>query len=723
MVSRPATEVLRHHIAAATGTNWTGRKRSASGLGMSERKSGSVIEQESTKQRPGIRTGIVRPRIEQSTKTAIVSTSGYQCKTAADPRGIGGYADYDRARESETPADRWASAPKPVPMDPMDSPTILPFRKYAQTLRELGTEPCALATGPEATQELYDKYQEYRLAHTRKMMLQFWEAHKADKWFVEKYGIGELEVQRRNSRRKMGREGKKAAWLEELREGKLDKVCWDAREDVAGTLIATSRLGQEELLEGSETVNVGPEPNRVLVRQVPADVAREEVEEALHDEPGFRYLALGEPHPNKRWARVGWVHFDESQDMQDVVERLNQKTIAGQKLAFEVATRAAQAKLKIAPEYACSLTRLAQDLDQAKELVELLSAEDTGILWKGEEDAVLSVDVSHEIEERCETIGMPLSAAKEEEGESRRLALKKALDLHIDLLREVYNCDYYSSILCDFPEELSRRSPKHLRRTSTREDPVAGEKSWASNLDSRHKLLMRPNDNEIGELGGTALDKVQLELAAPYSQEDGEQKHRCTVTINGKECSKPFMAQIFVQKHVLKKHPDFFEEISKDKVESTRYFNSYVRDPQRVMPPLAAMNGARETNGHGAGGPHTHSQAHAHPPPAALSSRIGSFETGGGGGGDGGYYGSSGLIRMGGLSSAVDRHARRGGAMDDPPSLLGMRMGLGPVQALHVEPLPSNPRPLDPRAALAPKRYEDLDAGGGPESGEIDLEY
>jgi hypothetical protein len=629
---------------------------------------------------------------------------------------IKGYADHDRARGPDVGRHQWGSAaPKPRPQDPMDSPVTVPFKKYAQMVRELGTEPSALATGPEATQQLYEKYQEYRIAHSRKLMKQFWEAHKTDKWFVEKYGIDEESVMKRNMRRRKGREGRKKIWLQELNEGKLDKVCWDAKEETPGSIVTYSRTGEEEVIEGGETINIAPEPNQVLVRQMPAEVDRDEVEEALLEEPGFQYLALAEPHPNKRWGRVGWAVFDSAEDLQETVDRLSAKTIGGQKLVFEITSRPAQAKLKIAPELASSPKRLAQDLQQAKELVEMLQKEDKDVLWKdGSEDETIQVDAVSKIERRCSEINLFIEGT-EEESDARHLALKKTLDLHLDLLRQVYHCDYYSSLLCEFPEELVRRSPKHVRRLSTREEAAGGEKSWATNLDTKHKLLMRPNDNVIEELGGTSLEKAMMELVMPYSQADSEEKHRCLVMVNGKECAKPFKAQIFVQKHVLNKHKDFVEGIAKDTVQSITYFNNYVRDPQRVMPQMSTTpattgtNGRDGTNGHGP----------MHMP--SLSSRI-SHDAGSSYNGGGGPGYQARLIRMGGLTSASDRGRR---SLDEPAATsLGMRMNIAPSsKALKAEPLPSNPRPLDPRAAHAPKRYEDLDAGGGPESGEIDLEY
>lgn len=634
------------------------------------------------------------------------------------------------------PRQHWnSSAPKQRPIDPMESSSIVPFRKYAQIMREMGTEPSALATGQEATQELYEKYQEYRLAYTRKTMKHFWEAHKSDKWFMERYGMGEEQIQRRNTRRRQGREGRKRIWLEELREGKLDKVCWDAKEVTPGTTNYTSRTGEEETIEGGDVINIEAQNSQLLIRQIPAEIGRNEIEAALQDEPDFRYLALGEPHQNKNWGRAGWAVFEPADDLKEIVERLNKKTIGGQSLLFELTLRPAQAKLKIAPEFAGSTKRLAHDLNQAKEVVALLQKEDLEVLWKGETvDDALQTDASAEIEKRLEQIGQAVEGT-DEESDARQSALKKALDLHLDLLREVYHCDYYSSLLCDYPEELIRRSPKHLRRVGTREVAIGPEKAWASNLDSKHKLLMRPDDNEIGELGGSSLDKLMMEVAAPYSHDDGDEKHRCTVVINDKgtekECGKPFKAQIFVQKHVLNKHKAFIEDVAKKQIEPLRYYNNYVRDPQRVMPLMAtASNGPTGSNGRDANA--TNGNGSTMPP---LSMRISQEMAGGAGGG--GFYGQSGLIRMGGLTVApggnMDRHSpaaaygsSRRGLDESLPGSLGKRMSAAPssLKALKAEPLPSNPRPLDPRASLAPKRYEDLDAsGGGPESGEIDLEY
>lgn len=468
--------------------------------------------------------------------TGRMVRSEIQCKTILNVASTAPY-DYERSRVGARSSRqrRWK--------DPMDSDVILPFRKYAQLLREIGSDPIAMATGPEATQQLYDKYQEYRKAFNRRAMHQFWAAHKDEKWFQEKYGITDKYVAMRSATRKLGRQGKKKSWLDELEAGRLDNVCWDAasieasHEEMASTSagpVSTNRLGEKEVLDPTETIELPAEPHQVLIRQIPTEIGREDVEEVLKQEPGFLYVALGEPHANKRYGRMGWAMFEERspEQMIQLAHRLSQTTIVGQKLAFEITSRPAQAKLKIAPSYSNTLRRLAKDWKQARELVALLEAEDRSVLWKGEDPTdvppEIMVNASQVIDDRCRALDMgaevdsdiqewvddlladPESAPSSDTVAEKQYAyLKKSLDLHIDLLRQGYHCDYYSSLLCDFAEELIRRSPRHIRRTlrGLEKEPTNGERLWANNLDAKHKLLMQPNDDEIGQLGGDTLTK------------------------------------------------------------------------------------------------------------------------------------------------------------------------------------------------------------------------
>jgi SERRATE/Ars2, N-terminal domain/Arsenite-resistance protein 2 len=668
--------------------------------------------------------------------------------------------------------------------DPMDSRTILTFKRFAQLLRENGKEPAAGSNSMEATQLLYEKYQEYRKAFQRRAMEQFFETHKNAPWFNEKFGISQEVAEAKAARRRQGRNGKRKLWLDDLRSGTLDRINFDiieTREPRKGKdtfaqqngsskyFVATNQAGEREELDEIESVVLAPEPNQLLIRSIPSEIGRSTIEDALKGEKGFLYLALGEPHPLKRYGRVGCAVFEhQSADtMLDIALRLSQTTIEGQKLAFEVANRPAQVKLRVAPEYACSLPRLLHDLHQARKVLQLFESEDRQEMQKAgnvnaftEEE--LDLKATSEIEQRAlhvtcsdgtnaeemklwlsnvldlqsgrglETASPPenddaninkaLLGEDEEDCEAvqkKQELLRKNLDLHLDLLRKVYNCDYYSSTVSDFPEELSRRAPRCLRfncaKPMTHLSAIAEKaKLWASNVDTKHELLMRPDDNQIGNYGGIDIKSMLIDLAAPYSREDETEKHRCIVKVNGEECGKPFKAQIFVQKHVTNKHKEWFNELMADKIDDAKFYNNYVRDPQRPMP----IAQPTDRNGISTSGN-----------PSSLGSRLGGYDHSNAAqlsAGGNGYYGGGNLVRLG-LSSAAEgagdyARDRAGDAIAGGGSLRMGTINSDPFSVSSAVPNVNRVR-LDPRAAMAPKSYRDLDAGVPSGAAEIELEY
>lgn len=75
--------------------------------------------------------------------------------------------------------------------------------------------------------------------------------------------------------------------------------------------------------------------------------------------------------------------------------------------------------------------------------------------------------------------------------EVRRRALKLQLDLHIDMLRQEYHCDYYMRLVCDFPEKFVRRSGQHVRRQPADPAALKGDQLlqrdawWTDHLDRK----------------------------------------------------------------------------------------------------------------------------------------------------------------------------------------------------------------------------------------------
>ncbi|SPO31730.1 related to Arsenite-resistance protein 2 (ASR2) [Ustilago trichophora] len=677
------------------------------------------------------------------------------------------YPPYDSQYRREDPSHPSDSAAKPPfdpqsAPDPMQSDTLLPFRQYAHMIKAAHPSARDRSIDQPTTQEIYDGYQAYKTAFNKKAIAVFFEQRNDEAWFKEKYSPADPWLTARLERKRAARAGKKLTWLQELQDGKLDKINYDIQNDTddpsrnrsnsydgdnhdhhhrgrsePSDVTLLSRYGEPEVLHGEQAI-IPACHHQILVKTFPADLPREKLEEVLKTKPGFRYLALGEPHVGKRWHRVGWAMYEPDIDMEDTLNALQGKDVDGFTLNLAPCSKPTSSKLRTVPEYANSFHRLLIDLKHCKQLLERFETEDRDLLFldqaetnaASESKSWLETSGSEAILERIKQIESELGDDDLERGydaeedadkrEQRRKWIKKQLDLHLDLLRTVYHCDYYISLVCEFEEELLRRSPRHGRKQPPSgvlvEEPRenTNDESWARSVDQKTTLLLAEERTDLTGVGGKSIDAELMSAALPYIKEEEKEKHRCTVDVNGVQCGKLFKAVNFVQKHILNKHRVFIESTAQVAVEDAKFFNNYVRDPCRATTQLgqnAKGGGDREA---GVGG-------------TPLAQRLDG--NGGGGGPNGGMFNSGGrmgMIRFGN-ASAVDSPRRQpeGGNGGAGPSL-GMRLG-GVVTdspaatPVKPDPLPPAPKPLDPRAArAAPKSYQDLD---GAAEGDVDLAY
>ncbi|KAK0547876.1 hypothetical protein OC846_004699 [Tilletia horrida] len=208
----------------------------------------------------------------------------------------------------------------------------------------------------------------------------------------------------------------------------------------------------------------------------------------------------------------------------------------------------------------------------------------------------LWISATYEIEKRCQTMGLAMNGADvstegedEEAINKRREILKKHLDLHLDLLRVVYHCDYYLGAICDFPEELVRRIPRHVRKQPAPEQSIeqprehTNDESWAKGVDSKAALLINPAAVDQEEYGGRSIEKIYLKAAEPYVQEEHEEKYRCSVPLGPGVCNKAFKAPLFVQKHVMNRHRPLLDELASSELSEANELNQLALDPSRVQ--------------------------------------------------------------------------------------------------------------------------------------------
>lgn len=188
------------------------------------------------------------------------------------------------------------------------------------------------------------------------------------------------------------------------------------------------------------------------------------------------------------------------------------------------------------------------------------------------------------------------------------LIKKKKLDLLVEYLRRVYNFCFYCVFECDSVHELQRKcAGGHLRRpraslTSAAKEtaratangepfplkrqesgagdgedgsPVEERKSapraygknqlqkaynWVKTFEEKLLMILEPENVDLRKLGGKPLEEGLEEDMSKFVKQEDEFKFRCKVP----ECTKLFKGQNFWQKHVEKRHADWFEKLKED---------------------------------------------------------------------------------------------------------------------------------------------------------------
>lgn len=82
-----------------------------------------------------------------------------------------------------------------------------------------------------------------------------------------------------------------------------------------------TRNGRERIQH--ENAIIPPDPTLLFILSLPPDQSRKGLEAVLEKQPGYQYLALGEPNPMRQGMRVAWAKFDDGVDTEALVTKLN----------------------------------------------------------------------------------------------------------------------------------------------------------------------------------------------------------------------------------------------------------------------------------------------------------------------------------------------------------------------------------------------------------------
>eukprot|EP01083_Nonionella_stella_P033077 90551_1 len=441
---------------------------------------------------------------------------------------------------------------------------------------------------PEQAQKMYAQYvKEHKMNKSRR----FFERHKAEEWFQERYDP--VVIAARRTAQKVTAAATAEKLLKKLRENALNleddlpeaKVNGEAgadKENDNGE--AGSPKSGDKSDEDSEKVNgvlktddksspkfkpvtmngdLKFEDNSLFIQAVPLEVRRAQLEEVLGSVPGFLKVLISDPVPKNRGQRYAWASYSGQDECEKALREIN-----GRKLVFNedgghfflhtMPKRRATRKIKYAGAYTLNPERVKSDLERARRIITKLDLE------KGIKDAFEGGFI-----------------------DALEPGLRR-LNFMLMYLREVHIFCYYCGKDYFEEEQLQSKCGKKHARASRSESDSTDIPPWASSLDTT--IDLRISSPPADPCTWTHRTTQKLKESNTKFIEKG--RYRCGL------CAKLFRGSEFIHKHISNKHAKMTEDHLK-KVRQTDYLKAFEADPDRsTLEVLDAVLGA----GHVAGG-------------------------------------------------------------------------------------------------------------------------
>ncbi|KAI1312646.1 hypothetical protein EDD11_002883 [Mortierella claussenii] len=471
--------------------------------------------------------------------------------------------------------------------DPMKLDHLISFKQYCEHLRNL--DRASHRYKRYTDEELQTRYGTYKEEFTAKQYAAFFDAHKAEAWFQEKYhpDLSKIRAEEARSLRR-ARYGK---FIDDLAAGKYDNTTCDEGEakkasaacaEVKMEKAAAADAESADVVDKGGDVKVGGDGGEeedawLYLRAVLPTVTRASILERCEKIDGFVMLSLSEPHPLKELQRIGWIKFKPGTDIQEALNSLSEPATED----FQVVTAAHRpTRARYTHEIANTEARIHADYELAVEVAKVCDKNLADI-----EEADLEAPVFDGVSllhARLKDMILESSDVHMEEGEDdsaqatiRRANDRHSLDLFIEYLRQVHLFCYYCGGDSDNAEEFTRKCSKHYRNPDSKVPSNSKGAIWVKNLEQKINLKIKsPTDDEISKLGGKSLEKSVLKFLQSKTQQDEPTKWRCKI------CTKPFRGEEFVHKHIRTKHPEEVKTIENNIL----LFNSYILDPNHINP-------------------------------------------------------------------------------------------------------------------------------------------
>lgn len=386
-------------------------------------------------------------------------------------------------------------------------PRLCSLREYLEIVEPYSTDE----------DKIIQNYKRYKDLYLRVQRRLFFDTHKSEEWFIEKYHPDVKAEQWKESTLLV--ESRHEIFFMAYLDGRLAGFSLDADES------------ETQYRSALETVQLlCPDKPTLIIKSIHPTIKRSQIWRLASSLDGFEELVLGEPSPYRKFSRTGWIVFNKNSS--SLVEQLNALqgvTVGGHELQYSLYRPTKDFGIKSSNEYN---QRIRIDLKMARHLVRRL-------------------DKSRGLENK----NLLLDSKTNENDEEKEMRLE--LDMLILYLRTVHSMCYYCGIFTESFLEMTRECGiLHARHNS----PLDPDKAKAE--INRHDVLL---NQWIGrktepEDDGQLEKLVEEELVDKHVIliEEDDPKSKCA------SCSKLFKGTEYVIKHLYLKHEDIVSKVRSD---------------------------------------------------------------------------------------------------------------------------------------------------------------
>jgi len=172
---------------------------------------------------------------------------------------------------------------------------------------------------PISMEDAEKYYNEYKAVHDRKQSEIFFQMHKDEHWFREKYDP-QLLFKWKNEQRKQGQMLSKK-FFDSLKNGEFNGILLEHQENFEESKNPDENKDYKQVIDDNSIYSAplfGFDANRMTLylKLIPIHISRWDLLDAIKSTPGFLGLSMSEPLRSQDFVRYAWVTYDTDENCQ-----------------------------------------------------------------------------------------------------------------------------------------------------------------------------------------------------------------------------------------------------------------------------------------------------------------------------------------------------------------------------------------------------------------------